>query len=138
MDILVIAAIFLAAIIFQYLTIYISYLPVSRKQATQKQMHKTALVVTGYSLLVCVLLGILEFLTPISTPNSISAIVTAVLVYQQGRSKLNQSNKQAWASAGIFTAIYIALVAGVVCLMITNNAFRETIIELMETEHLSA
>ena len=117
MEILITIAIFFAVFGIQYLPIYLSYLFVSRKQVTQGKMHKVSFMVTGISI-GCALITNLLSCTSVAFP------VTAVMVYQMGRSMLQQSNKQAWASCGIFIGISALLIALVVCLLITNETFR--------------
>jgi D-alanyl-lipoteichoic acid acyltransferase DltB (MBOAT superfamily) len=105
---------FAAAAFLQYLTVYLAYLPVSWKYAPQGQMFKTSLLVTAFSMLAGILAGI------IGMSGSVAIPITAVMVHQMGRRKLQQSNKQAWASAGIFIGIYLLLIIGVVCFLVHN------------------
>ena len=117
MEILITIAILFAVFGIQYLPIYLSYLFVSRKQVTQGKMHKVSFMVTGISI-GCALITSLLNCTSVAFP------ITAVMVYQMGRSMLQQSNKQAWASCGIFIGISALLIAIVVYLLITNETFR--------------
>ena len=106
------------AITLQYLIIYVAYLPVSRRHASQKQLLHASFVVLGYSMMAGVLLKLAEL------PRSIGVLITAILIHMMGRRILCQSNKQAWASCGIFIALILAIAAGFICLMETNDAFR--------------
>ena len=105
---------FAAAAFLQYLTVYLAYLPVSWKYAPQGQMFKTSLLVTAFSMLAGILAGI------ISMSSSVAIPITAVMVYQMGRRMLQQSNKQAWASAGIFIGISLLLITGIVSYLVWN------------------
>ena len=105
---------FAAAAFLQYLTVYLAYLPVSWKYAPQGQMFKTSLLVTAFSMLAGILAGI------ISMSSSVAIPITAVMVYQMGRRMLQQSNKQAWASAGIFIGICLLLITGIVSYLVLN------------------
>lgn len=107
-------AFIVTALVLQYLTVYLAYLPVSCRYVTQGQMHKTSLLVTAFSMLAGILAGI------ISMSSSVAIPITAVMVYQMGRRMLQQSNKQAWASAGIFIGICLLLIIGVVCFLVHN------------------
>lgn len=118
MNILIPIIFIIAAITFQYLTVYLAYLPISRKAVTQWQMHKASLLVTGFSILAGILAGIVGASSGVAIP------ITAVMIYQMGRRMLQQSNKQAWASCGIFIGISALLIAIVVYLLITNETFR--------------
>ena len=106
------------AITLQYLIIYVAYLPVSRRHASQKQLLHASFVVLGYSMMAGVLLKLAEL------PRSMSILITAILIHMMGRRILCQSNKQAWASCGIFIALILAIAAGFICLMETNDDFR--------------
>ena len=106
---------FAAAAFLQYLTVYLAYLPVSWKYAPQGQMFKTSLLVTAFSMLAGILAGIIGMSSSVAIP------ITAVMVYQMGRRMLQQSNKQAWASAGIFIGICLLLIIGVVCFLVHNQ-----------------
>ena len=106
------------AVTLQYLIIYVAYLPVSRRHASQKQLLHASFVVLGYSMMAGVLLKLAEL------PRSIGVLITAVLIHMMGRRILCQSNKQAWASCGIFIALILALAVGFICLMETNDDFR--------------
>lgn len=106
------------AITLQYLIIYVAYLPVSRRHASQKQLLHASFVVLGYSMMAGVLLKLAEL------PRSIGVLITAILIHMMGRRILCQSNKQAWASCGIFIALILAIAAGFICLMETNDDFR--------------
>ena len=110
-----------AALILQYLIIYLAYLPVSRRYVTQKQMLHASFVVLGYSMMAGILLKLAGL------PKSISMLITAALVYIMGRMILHQSSKQAWASVGIYIAIILALAAGLMLLM--NDTFREMMMQ---------
>ena len=105
---------FAAAAFLQYLTVYLAYLPVSWKYAPQGQMHKTSLLVTAFSMLAGILAGIIGMSSSVAIP------ITAVMVYQMGRRMLQQSNKQAWASAGIFIGISLLLITGIVSYLVLN------------------
>ena len=105
---------FAAAAFLQYLTVYLAYLPVSWKYAPQGQMHKTSLLVTAFSMLAGILAGI------ISMSSSVAIPITAVMVHQMGHRMLQQSNKQAWASAGIFIGISLLLITGIVSYLVLN------------------
>ena len=105
---------FAAAAFLQYLTVYLAYLPVSWKYAPQGQMFKTSLLVTAFSMLAGILAGI------IGMSGSVAIPITAVMVYQMGRRMLQQSNKQAWASAGIFIGISLLLITGIVSYLVWN------------------
>ena len=106
------------AITLQYLIIYVAYLPVSRRHASQKQLLHASFVVLGYSMMAGVLLKLAEL------PRSIGVLITAILIHIMGRKLLHQSHKQAWASCGIFITLILAIAAGFICLMETNDAFR--------------
>ena len=114
------------AVALQFLVIYFSYLPVSRRHASQKQLLHASFVVMGYSMMANVLLELAEM------PKSPNLLITAVLVYMAGRKMLHQSNKQAWVSCGIFIAIILAMAVGFICLMETNDAFREMMMQKAE------
>ena len=105
---------FAAAAFLQYLTVYLAYLPVSCKYAPQGQMHKTSLLVTAFSMLAGILAGIIGMSSSVAIP------ITAVMVHQMGRRMLQQSNKQAWASAGIFIGISLLLITGIVSYLVLN------------------
>ena len=113
-----------AALILQYLIIYLAYLPVSRRYVTQKQMLHASFVVLGYSMMAGILLKLAGL------PKSISMLITAALVYIMGRMILHQSSKQAWASVGFYIAIILALAAGLMFLM--NDTFREMMMQKAE------
>ena len=81
MSLLIPIAFIIAAVTLQYLTVYLAYLPVSRKSVTQWQMHKTSLLVTGFSILAGILTGL------IGTSSSVAIPITAVMVYQMGCSR---------------------------------------------------
>lgn len=117
---------FIAALAIQYLLIYLPYLIISRKHATPGSILKTSLVVALYSLLAGVLCGF----TGISNAAAIG--ITAVLVYQMGRRKLLQSNKQAWASCGIYIGCTITMVILMVYFMVTSEAFRSLMLEMVQ------
>ena len=106
------------AITLQYLIIYVAYFPVSRRHASQKQLLHASFVVLGYSMRAGVLLKLAEL------PRSIGVLITAILIHIMGRKLLHQSHKQAWASCGIFITLILAIAAGFICLMETNDAFR--------------
>lgn len=108
-------AVIATALILQYLTVYLAYLPVSCRYVTQGQMHKTSLLVTVFSILAGILAGI------IGMSGSVAIPITAVMVHQMGRRMLQQSNKQAWASAGIFIGICLLLIIGGVCFLVHNQ-----------------
>ena len=114
------------AITLQYLIIYVAYLPVSRRHASQKQLLHASFVVLGYSMMAGVLLKLAEL------PRSIGVLITAILIHMMGRRILCQSNKQAWASCGIFIALILAIAAGFICLMETNDAFRTIMMQKAE------
>lgn len=105
---------FAAAAFLQYLTVYLAYLPVSCRYVTQGQMHKTSLLVTAFSMLAGILAGIIGMSSSVAIP------ITAVMVHQMGRRMLQQSNKQAWASAGIFIGISLLLITGIVSYLVLN------------------
>ena len=105
---------FAAAAFLQYLTVYLAYLPVSWKYAPQGQMHKTSLLVTAFSMLAGILAGIIGMSSSVAIP------ITAVMVHQMGRRMLQQSNKQACASAGIFIGISLLLITGIVSYLVWN------------------
>lgn len=105
---------FAAAAFLQYLTVYLAYLPVSWKYIPQGQMLGTSLLVTGFSMLAGIIAGIIGMSSSVAIP------ITAVMVHQMGRRMLQQSNKQAWASAGIFIGICLLLIIGVVCFLVWN------------------
>ena len=126
MNALIFFIVLAAALTLQYLIIYLSYLPVSRRYVTQKQMHHASFVVMGYSMLAGVLLGFAEL------PKSIASLITIVLIHMMGRRILCQSNKQAWASCGIFITLILALAVGFICLMETNDAFRTIMMQKAE------
>ena len=105
---------FAAAAFLQYLTVYLAYLPVSCKYAPQGEMHKTSLLVTAFSMLAGILAGIIGMSSSVAIP------ITAVMVHQMGRRMLQQSNKQAWASAGIFIGISLLLITGIVSYLVLN------------------
>lgn len=105
---------FAAAAFLQYLTVYLAYLPVSWKYAPQGQMHKTSLLVTAFSMLAGILAGIIGMSSSVAIP------ITAVMVHQMGRRMLQQSNKQAWTSAGIFIGISLLLITGIVSYLVLN------------------
>lgn len=107
-------AFIVTALVLQYLTVYLAYLPVSCRYVTQGQMHKTSLLVTAFSMLAGILAGIIGMSSSVAIP------FTAVMVHQMGRRMLQQSNKQAWASAGIFIGICLLLIIGVVCFLVHN------------------
>ena len=114
------------AITLQYLIIYVAYLPVSRSHASQKQLLHASFVVLGYSMMAGVLLKLAEL------PRSIGVLITAILIHMMGRRILCQSNKQAWASCGIFITLILALAVGFICLMETNDAFRTIMMQKAE------
>ena len=105
---------FAAAAFLQYLTVYLAYLPVSWKYVPQGQIHKTSLLVTGFSILAGILAGIIGMSSSVAIP------ITAVMVHQMGRRMLQQSNKQAWASAGIFIGISLLLITCIVSYLVWN------------------
>ena len=105
---------FAAAAFLQYLTVYLAYLPVSWKYVPQGQMLGTSLLVTGFSMLAGILAGIIGMSSSVAIP------ITAVMVHQMGRRMLQQSNKQAWASAGIFIGISLLLITGIVSYLVLN------------------
>ena len=116
MNILIFFIVLTAAIGGEFLTIYLSYLPVSRRSATQKQMLHTSFVVTAYSMMAGTLLGFVDL------PRTLSFLVAAALVHFMGRRMLQQSHRQAWCSCLIF--IGLALLAGLAftCFMHTSAA----------------
>lgn len=118
MNALIFFIVLAAALTLQYLIIYVAYLPVSRRHASQKQLLHASFVVLGYSMMAGVLLKLAEL------PRSMSILITAILIHMMGRRILCQSNKQAWASCGIFIALILAIAAGFICLMETNDDFR--------------
>lgn len=126
MNALIFFVVLTAAIALQYLIIYLSYLPVSRRYVTQKQMLHASFVVLGYSMMAGVLLGFAGL------PKSLSTLVSAVLIYILGCKMLNQSKKMAWASCGIYIVIALAMGAGFICLMETNDAFRAIMMQKAE------
>lgn len=126
MNILIPIIFIIAAVSFQYLTVYLAYLPVSRKAVTQWQMHKTSLLVTGFSILAGILAGIAGASSSVAIP------ITAVMVYQMGRRMLQQSNKQAWASAGIFIGITLLLIAIFVYLIVTSETFQKLFLSMVQ------
>ena len=126
MNALIFFIVLAAALTLQYLIIYLSYLPVSRRYVTQKQMHHASFVVLGYSMMAGVLLKLAEL------PRSMGVLITAILIHMMGRRILCQSNKQAWASCGIFITLILALVVGFICLMETNDAFRTIMMQKAE------
>lgn len=107
-------AFIVTALVLQYLTVYLAYLPVSCRYVTQGQMHKTSLLVTVFSILASILAGIIGMSSSVAIP------ITAVMVHQMGRRMLQQSNKQAWASAGIFIGISLLLITGIVSYLVWN------------------
>lgn len=107
-------AFIVTALVLQYLTVYLAYLPVSCRYVTQGQMHKTSLLVTAFSILAGILAGIIGMSSSVAIP------ITAVMVHQMGRRMLQQSNKQAWASAGIFIGISLLLITGIVSYLVLN------------------
>ncbi len=113
-------AFIVTALVLQYLTVYLAYLPVSCRYVTQGQMHKTSLLVTAFSILAGILAGIIGMSSSVAIP------ITAVMVHQMGRRMLQQSNKQAWASAGIFIGICLLLIIGVVCFLVHNPEALDT------------
>ncbi len=118
MNILIFFIVLAAAITVEFLTIYLSYLPVSRRHVTQKQMLHASFVVTAYGMMAGVLLGIADL------PRILGFLIASALVYLMGRKMLQQSNKQALISCGLY--IGLALAAGItfVSLMSTSDAFR--------------
>ena len=126
MNTLIFFIVLAAALTLQYLIIYLSYLPVSRRYVTQKQMHHASFVVMGYSMMAGVLLKLAEL------PRSIGVLITAIFIHMMGRRILCQSNKQAWASCGIFIALILAIAAGFICLMETNDDFRAIMLQKAE------
>ena len=126
MNTLIFFIVLAAALTLQYLIIYLSYLPVSRRYVTQKQMHHASFVVLGYSMMAGVLLKLAEL------PKSMSILITAILIHMMGRRILHQSHKQAWASCGIFITLILALAVGFICLMETNDAFRAIMMQKAE------
>ena len=115
MDTRISVIVFAAAAFLQYLTVYLAYLPVSCKYAPQGQMHKTSRRVPACSMLAGILAGIIGMSSSVAIP------ITAVMVHQMGRRMLQQSNKQAWASAGIFIGICLLLIICVVCFLVHNQ-----------------
>ena len=105
---------FAAAAFLQYLTVYLAYLPVSWKYVPQGQMLGTSLLVTGFSMLAGILAGIIGMSSSVAIP------ITAVMVHQMGRRMLQQSKKQAWASAGIIIGISLLLITGIVSYLVWN------------------
>ena len=114
------------AITLQYLIIYVAYLPVSRRHASQKQLLHASFVVLGYSMMAGVLLKLAEL------PRSIGVLITAILRHIMGRKLLHQSHKQAWASCGIFITLILALAVGFICLMEANESFRAIMMQKAE------
>ena len=114
------------AVALQYLIIYAAYLPVSRRHASQKQLLHASFVVMGYSMMAGVLLKLAEL------PRSIGVLITAVLIHMMGRRILCQSNKQAWASCGIFITLILAIAVGFICLMEAQESFREIMMQKAE------
>ena len=128
MNLLIPIAFIIASVTFQYLTVYLAYLPVSRKSVTQWQMHKTSLLVTGFSILAGILTGL------IGTSSSVAIPITAVMVYQMGRRMLQLSNKQAWASCGLFIGITILLVISFVSLLVNYPEILIPLLQIMGGE----
>lgn len=128
MSLLIPIAFIIAAVTLQYLTVYLAYLPVSRKSVTQWQMHKTSLMVTGFSILAGILTGL------IGTSSSVAIPITAVMVYQMGRSMLQQSNKQAWTSCGLFIGITLLLVISFVSLLVNYPEILIPLLQIMGGE----
>ena len=126
MNLLIPIAFIIASVTFQYLTVYLAYLPVSRKSVTQWQMHKASLLITGFSILAGILTGL------IGTSSSVSIPITAVMVYQMGRRMLQQSNKQAWASCGLFIGITLLLVAIFVYLIVSSETFQKIFLSIVQ------
>ena len=126
MNTLIFFIVLAAALTLQYLTIYLSYLPVSRRYVTQKQIFHASFVVMGYSMLAGVLLGLVEL------PRSIASLITIVLIHIMGRKLLHLSHKQAWASCGIYIAVILVIAAGFIYLMETNDAFRAIMMQKAE------
>ena len=114
------------AVTLQYLIIYVAYLPVSRRHASQKQLLHASFVVLGYSMMAGVLLKLAEL------PRSMGVLITAILIHMMGRRILSQSNKQAWASCGIFITLILALAVGFICLMEANESFRAIMMQKAE------
>ena len=114
------------AVTLQYLIIYVAYLPVSRRHASQKQLLHASFVVLGYSMMAGVLLKLAEL------PRSIGVLITAILRHIMGRKLLHQSHKQAWASCGIFITLILALAVGFICLMEANESFRAIMMQKAE------
>ena len=123
MNILIFFIVLISALTIQFLTIYLSYLPVSRRYITQKQMLKASFVVMGYSMMAGALLGFAEL------PTSIGVLISTGLIYHMGRKMLHQSNKQAWASCGIFIAFVTVIAIFFIYLMATNDAFRDIMLQ---------
>ncbi len=117
MEILSILAALVILIVVQYLPIYLSYYLVSRKNAPQKQIHKTALVVAGGSLLAGIVSNFFLGSSSVAFP------ITAVMLYQMGCLMLQQTGRQAWASCGIYIGVMLSLIAIVVYLMVSNETF---------------
>ena len=126
MDALIFFIVLAAALALQFLVIYFSYLPVSSRHASQKQLLHASFVVMGYSMLAGVLLGFAEL------PKSIASLITIVLIHIMGRKLLHQSHKQAWASCGIFITLILALAVGFICLMEANESFRAIMLQKAE------
>ena len=118
MNILIFFIVLTAAIGGEFLTIYLSYLPVSRRYATQKQMLHASFVVTAYSMMAGTLLGFADL------PRTISFLITAILVHFTGRRMLHQNNRQAWVSCVIFIGLALAAGFTFIWLMHTSDAFR--------------
>ncbi len=116
MNILIFFIVLTAAIGGEFLTIYLSYLPVSRRSATQKQMLHTSFVVTAYSMMAGTLLGFVDL------PRSLSFLVAAALVHFMGRRMLQQSNRQAWCSCLIFIGLALLAELTFTCFMHTSAA----------------
>ena len=114
------------AVTLQYLIIYVAYLPVSRRHASQKQLLHASFVVLGYSMMAGVLLKLAEL------PRSMGVLITAILIHMMGRRILSQSHKQAWASCGIFITLILALAVGFICLMEANESFRAIMMQKAE------
>ena len=126
MNALIFFIVLAAALALQFLVIYFSYLPVSRRHASQKQLLHASFVVMGYSMMAGVLLKLAEL------PRSIGVLITAILIHMMGRRILSQSNKQAWASCGIFITLILVIAAGFIYLMETNDAFRAIMMQKAE------
>ena len=116
MNILIFFIVLTAAIGGEFLTIYLSYLPVSRRSATQKQMLHTSFVVTAYSMMAGTLLGFVDL------PRSLSFLVAAALVHFMGRRMLQQSHRQAWCSCLIFIGLALLAELTFTCFMHTSAA----------------